>query len=315
MAFGNVQFYTAIMMLSPLEQVCLFPVIDAFAEARQLTCVYKPLHLHLLSVCPSFQHCGTLHIHMRVALSYACLQSCCCLVWVCCCKSYHVFLLRFVEPLVFKVLAEMLDGVEGADEDMQYQHMFSQWLRPQPGITVGNCDETYHIVESLLDVTYPGLALQSLVNNGRHPWQMSSVDAVGSMKVIRVSDVKKSGRHFFAMLESFLQQTAHANSSGPAWSGMVEADQQGSFPGLSYRPRTHWYLFAVIKDFSQDEASKKLQQNVPAWFLRRQLCCIHPVTKASPEVSAAAYSAQPCMAYCPLVKLANQSASSALIQS
>ena len=177
---------------------------------------------------------------------------------------------------------------KGADEDMQYQHMFSQWLQPQPGIIEGNCDETYHIVESLLDVSYSGQGQQSPANRKLHPWQMSKVDAVGSMKVIRVSDVKKSGRHFFAMLESFLQQTAHANSSGPAWSGMVEADQQGSFPGLSHRPRIHWYLFAVIKDFSQDEASKKLQQNVPAWFLRRQLCSIHPAAKVSPEVSAAA---------------------------
>lgn len=229
-----------------------------------------------------------------------------------CCKSYCAFLLRFVEALVFKVLAEMLAGVEGADEDQRYQHMFSQWLRPQPGVNEGNSDETYHIVESLLDVSYSGLGQNSSANKKLHPWQMSNIDAVGTMKVIRVSDVKRSGRHFVAMLESFLQQTARADSSGPAWSGMVEADQ-GSFPGLSHRPRTHWYLFAVIKDFSQDEASKKLQQNVPAWFLRRQLCRIHPATKASPEVSAAADSAQHGMIYCPFKpKLAIQCVSSAL---
>ena len=234
-------------------------------------------------------------MHMLIPMSFACLPSCCCLTWVFCCRSHSPFLLGFVKAWVFKVLAEMLDGVEGANQDVQYQNMFSQWLQPQAGITEGNCDETYHIVESLLDMTYPGLGPQSSANRKLHPWQMSNVDAVGTMKVIRVSDVK-NGVQFVDMLGSFLQQTAHADSSGPAWSGMVEADQQGNFPGLSYRPR-EWFLFAVIKDFGQNQG--KMQGNVPLWFLRRQLCRIHPATKASPEVSAVADSAHG-MTYCPL---------------
>lgn len=190
------------------------------------------------------------------------------------------------------MLAEMLDGVDGADEASRYQSMFSQWLQPQPGAREGRPDQTYHIIESLLDVKY-------LTNNmsDQHPWQMSDVDAVGSMKVVRVSDVKTSGKHFVAMLQSFLHQTAQPTSSGPAWSGMIEVDKQGS-SATALRHKRHWYLFAVIRDFSQDEASKKLQQNVPAWFLRRQLCQIHPVLKVSPEVRATSACECIIMRYC-----------------
>lgn len=176
----------------------------------------------------------------------------------------------------------MLDGVDGDDEESRYQTMFAQWLRPQPGANEGNPDATYHIVESLLDVRY------SILNKSGQPsipWQMSDVDAVGTMKVVRVSDVKTGGKHFFAMLESFLRQTAQQTSSGPIWSGMIEIDEQGSLS----KHTMHWFLFAVIKDFSQDEPSKKLQQNVPAWFLRRQLCQSHPAVKASPEVRKLKY--------------------------
>lgn len=182
---------------------------------------------------------------------------------------------------MFEVLAELLDGVDGADENDRYQRMFSQWLQPQPGVTEGNPDETYHIIESLLDVKY---SARTRAKQDPHPWHMLDVDAVGTMKVVRVSDAKRGGRDFTAMLQSFLRQTA--SSRGPAWSGMIEVDTQSSSPRSLPTHRTHWYLFAVIKDFSQDEASKKLQQNIPAWFLQRQLCQIHPVSKASPEVSS-----------------------------
>ncbi|KAL0049952.1 hypothetical protein WJX82_001553 [Trebouxia sp. C0006] len=188
---------------------------------------------------------------------------------------------RFVEAVVFEVLAELLDGVDGAAEDERYQRMFLQWLQPQPGVKEGNPDETYHIIESLLDVKYPAC---TRAEQGPHPWQMLHVDAVGTMKVVRVSDAKRGGKHFTAMLQSFLCQTAKPSSSGPAWSGMIEVDTQSTSPRSLLTHRSHWYLFAVIKDFSQDDASKKLQQNIPAWFLQRQLCKIHPVSKASPEV-------------------------------
>lgn len=193
------------------------------------------------------------------------------------------FVLRFVEAVVFEVLAELLDGVDGAAEDKRYQRMFLQWLQPQPGVKEGNPDETYHIIESLLDVKYPAC---TRAEQGPHPWQMLHVDAVGTMKVVRVSDAKRGGKHFTAMLQSFLCQTAKPSSSDPAWSGMIEVDTQSTSPRSLLTHRSHWYLFAVIKDFSQDDASKKLQQNIPAWFLQRQLCKIHPVSKASPEVSS-----------------------------
>ena len=200
---------------------------------------------------------------------------------------------RFIKAVVFGLLAEMLDGVDGVDEESRYQKMFSQWLQPRPGAKEGNPDATYHIVESLLDVRY---SIHNESGQPSMPWQMSDVDAVGTMKVVRVSDVKTGGRHFVAMLESFLRQTAQDTSSGPVWSGMIEVDEQGS----SSKHRIRWSLFAVIKDFSQDEPSKKLQQNVPNWFLRRRLCRIHPAIKASPEVRKSETAEHNRTVCCPL---------------
>ena len=120
------------------------------------------------------------------------------------------FVLRFVEAVVFEVLAELLDGVDGAAEDERYQRVFLQWLQPQPGVKEGNPDETYHIIKSLLDVKYPAC---TCAEQAPHPWQMLHVDAVGTMKVVRVSDAKRGGKHFTAMLQSFLRQTAKPSSS------------------------------------------------------------------------------------------------------
>lgn len=182
----------------------------------------------------------------------------------------------FIKDLVFEVLKGMLRGVEGDSDNIRYMNMFSQWLKPEPSVTAGNPDETYYIVEGLLTVCYPDQTDAS--RQGASPWQRSDIDAVGSMKVIRVTDVRTGGRHFMAMLTTFLAATERPNS-GPAWSGMTSNSQSHS--GRLAR----WSLFAVIKDFSQDETSKKLEQNVPAWFRSRRLCSSHPALKSPAEVT------------------------------
>ena len=189
---------------------------------------------------------------------------------------------RFVQALIYKVLEEMVDDVHETDDSnyARYERMFKQWLQPQTGMRQRSPDETYHIVESLLDVKYPS-ENSSLQSACLSPWQQPDADAVGTMKVIRVSDVKTGGKHFFAMLRSFLQETARPDALGPAWSGPA--------PNSSHRHNTRWSLFAVIKDFSQDEA-KKLQQNIPPWFLHRRLCQSHPAVKAASEASVIKYA-------------------------
>ena len=176
----------------------------------------------------------------------------------------------FVEEMAEKVLNEMLDGVEGPNHDAKLCTMFTQWLQPDSNVTAGNPDETYRIVESLLTVHY-GEWVSSQAH--LHPWQCSDIDALGSMKVLRVSDTKK-GKQFVDMLSAFLQETSRPGS-GPAWAGHLP----DSLSPRSARHSVRWLLFAIIKDFSQDEASKKLQQNVPAWFLKRQLPSSHPAVK------------------------------------
>lgn len=181
-----------------------------------------------------------------------------------------------IRGLIPKLLQDMLDGVEGVDEDNQRKAMFSQWLKPQPGATAGNCDETYCIVESLLTVSY---TTQTESAASSMPlWQRSDIDAMGSMKVIRVSDVKTGGRLFNTLLHAFLKFTARPGAKGPAWSGLVSKDNSSSHSKAS------WQLFAVIKDFSQDEASKKLEHNIPTWFRQRRLCSSHPCLKTPIQV-------------------------------
>lgn len=171
--------------------------------------------------------------------------------------EHSLWLRSFVRDIIFKLLEDMLEGVAGDDDPSRYVNMFLQWLQPQPGVTSGNPDETYHIVEGLVTVRYSDDTTKS--SSGVPVWQRPDADGVGSMKVIRVSDVR-SGAHFVAMLETFLAATARPKS-GPAWSG--SASSQLSPTGR--HPR--WLLFAVIKDFSENEASKKLEQNVPRLVL------------------------------------------------
>ena len=171
----------------------------------------------------------------------------------------------------------MLAGVHGPHANAKCQRMFSQWLQPQSGVAHGNPDETYHIIEGLLTVKYN----LNTGNQDTAPWMRAEIDALGTMKVIRVTDVKRGGKDFVTMLKSFLKETAREGRAGPAWSGIV----QSSSPHPSSTRSVRWDLFGVIKDFSQDEASKKLIQNVPAWFLRRKLCSAHPAVKSVTQVS------------------------------
>ena len=171
----------------------------------------------------------------------------------------------------------MLAGVQGTTTNAKFQNMFSQWLQPQPRVVHGNPDETYHIIESLLTVKY----ISTVGDSDTAPWARADIDALGTMKVIRVTDVKRGGKDFVTMLKSFLKETARGGHAGPAWSGIA----QSSSPHSASTCHVRWDLFAVIKDFSQDEASKKLIQNVPAWFLRRRLCSAHPAVTNVTQVS------------------------------
>ena len=169
----------------------------------------------------------------------------------------------------------MLDGVPGDDESSKYTNMFTQWLRPQAHVTTGNPGESYRIVEGLLSISYPSQT--GLISQDRPAWQSLDADAVGSMQVIRVSDVQK-GKQLQATLRSFLAETER-RESGPTWSG-VRTESSPSHLTSHVR----WSLFAVIKDFSQREGSNKLENNVPAWFRRRRLCSMHPALKSRQEV-------------------------------
>lgn len=201
-----------------------------------------------------------------------------------CVHSLCSSLCRFIDQLVYKVLEDMLKGVEGEDDPTQYSNMFLQWLSPQAD-KAGDPDETYCIIEGLLTVHY---ADRTSPSDGSKLWQRSDVDGVGSMKVIRVTDVKTGGKDFLAMLNTFLTATARPGS-GPAWTGMASssshhAGSHSSSKGHFSSPN-QWSLFAVIKDFSQEEVSNSMSKNVPAWFLKRRLCSSHPALKDTSEVN------------------------------
>ena len=146
--------------------------------------------------------------------------------------------------------------------------MFLQWLAP-----TGKPDATYDIVESLLTMSYGAESCAT-------PWQQPDVAVLGSMKVVRVTGVKRAGKHFHGILVKFLEHTARAGGSGPRWQGFEQTSMPVSSPtaaSASVSDRRKWQLFAVIKDFGQNEPIKKL--SVPISVLHKPISSRHPAFK------------------------------------
>ena len=180
-----------------------------------------------------------------------------------------------------ELVLEVMEGMtlpDSADMSDRRRQTFLGWLAATPGCKEGNPDQTYWIVESLLGISYEtSKAEEGQASSSVPPWRNSQVAAMGSMKVIRVSNVQVAGMHFVDMLKSFMKETQHPHS-GPAWSGEAKA--------LHGQPSVDWQLFAVIKDFSQNE-THSLYQNVDGWFCQKPLCCSHPAWQKSSQASPA----------------------------
>ncbi len=151
----------------------------------------------------------------------------------------------------------------GKDDDWQHlSTMFLQWLS-----SASKPDATYDIVETLLTMDHDTSASTC-------PWQDLDAAVIGSMKVVRVTGVKRAGKHFHGVLVKFLEHTARHGASGPQWQGFEHASSTSNPSVSSASGRRKWQLFAVIKDFGQDEPNKKL--SVPTSVLHKPVSSKHP---------------------------------------
>ena len=160
--------------------------------------------------------------------------------------------------------------------------MFLQWLS-----SVSKPDATYDIVETLLTMVHDASADDTSAS--ACPWQDPDATVIGSMKVVRVTGVKRAGKHFHGVLVKYLEHTARHGGSGPHWQGFEHAPSTSSPSTSSASGRRKWQLFAVIKDFGQDEPHKKL--GVPTSVLRKPVSSKHP---AYQQVLHSLFSALGC---------------------
>lgn len=149
------------------------------------------------------------------------------------------------------------------------ENQFLQWLASST-----RPDMTYGIVESLLSMN-PEWGPKA-DRQQASPWQDPELPVIGSMKVIRVTGVRRAGKHFHGVLGKFLEHTARPGAKGPQWQGFVAAAAAPESP-KSAAHRRKWQLFSIIKDFGQDEPNKKL--TVPHEVLIKSVSSKHPAYK------------------------------------
>lgn len=144
---------------------------------------------------------------------------------------------------------------------------------------------TYGIVESLLTMTsaWKTEAAEAVSS----PWQHPDLPVVGSMKVIRVTGVKKAGIDFHGILVKFLEHTARPEAQGPQWQGITVPDSPPGLPKSAGR-RREWQLFSVIKDFGQAETNKIL--NVPNSVLNKSVSSKHPAYQQARQLTSSTLS-------------------------